>query len=141
MAKGKNNIRGRSGKVDQSAAAPCKAVQGSPSRRTAKSASSAVKGKTPAKNGSQAVGKTPAGVPAGLARILRPGASMRWTLPSMASMTPQYIETVLTGALAGNHVQQWELFDMMLDTWPELGACQSELMEGVLALRLPRPRE
>lgn len=135
MAKGKNNIRGRSGKVDQSAAAPCKAVQGSPSRRTAKSASSAVKGKTPAKNGSQAAGKTPAGVPAGLARILRPGASMRWTLPSMASMTPQYIETVLTGALAGNHVQQWELFDMMLDTWPELGACQSELMEGVLAMK------
>lgn len=60
---------------------------------------------------------------------------MRWTLPSLASMTPQYIESVLTGALAGNHVQQWELFDMMLDTWPELAGCQSELIEGVLDMK------
>ena len=76
-----------------------------------------------------------ANVPAGLARILRPGASQRWTMPALASMTPQYVEMVLTGALAGNHVQQWELFDMMLDTWPELAACQSELVEGVLGMK------
>lgn len=135
MGKGKNNMLGSSGEANQAATAPCKAVQGSSSRRKATSATSAVKGKTPAKIASQAVGGSPVGVPAGLARILRPGASMRWTLPSLASMTPQYIETVLTGALAGNHVQQWELFDMMLDTWPELAACQSELMEGVLAMK------
>ena len=58
----------------------------------------------------------------GVARILRPQAAYRWLLPQVAAITPQYIEMVMRGALAGNHVQQWELFDLMLDTWPELEA-------------------
>lgn len=37
----------------------------------------------------------------------------------------------MRGALAGNHVQQWELFDFMLDSWPELHACWTELRDGV----------
>jgi hypothetical protein len=28
-------------------------------------------------------------------------------------------------------VQQWDLFDLMLDTWPELAACKQELLYGV----------
>lgn len=107
--------------------------------RGGNSAQSTVTGKPPSQQGSQALVAKPdsaaANVPPGLARILRPSASQRWTMPALASMTPQYIEHVLTGALAGNHVQQWELFDMMLDTWPELAACQSELTEGVLAMK------
>jgi len=67
----------------------------------------------------------------GIQRILRPQAAYRWILPFLAAITPQYIETILRGALAGNHVQQWELFDLMLDTWPELSACQQELVYGV----------
>src|SRR6266545_4463115 len=62
-----------------------------------------------------------------LQRILRPQAAFRWILPSLAAITPQYVEMILRGALAGNHVQQWELFDLMLDSWPELSACQQEL--------------
>ncbi|MDP3851971.1 MAG: DUF935 family protein [Luteolibacter sp.] len=50
-------------------------------------------------------------------------------------MTPQYVEQILRGTLSGNHVQQWELFDMMLDTWPELAGCQAELTEGVMAMK------
>lgn len=71
-----------------------------------------------------------------LARLLRPQAAHRWLLPHIAAITPQYIEMVLRGALAGNHVQQWELFDLMLDTWPELSACQQELTYGVSRLKL-----
>jgi phage gp29-like protein len=78
----------------------------------------------------------PAGVSTSLARILRPQAAYRWLLPQVASITPQYIEMVLRSALTGNHVQQWELFDLMLDTWPELSACQQELTYGVTRQKL-----
>jgi len=74
--------------------------------------------------------------PAGLARILRPQASQRWTMPHIAAITPQYVEMILRGALAGDHARQWELFDMMLDTWPELAACRQELAEGVMAQKI-----
>lgn len=71
-----------------------------------------------------------------LARILRPQAAYRWLLPQLSAITPQYVEMVLRGALAGNHVQQWELFDLMFDTWPELAACSQELTDGVLQRKL-----
>jgi phage gp29-like protein len=71
--------------------------------------------------------------PAGLARILRPAAALRWSLPMVASMTPQAVEMILRGAVSGDHVRQWELFDLMLDTWPELAAVYGELTEGVMA--------
>lgn len=67
-----------------------------------------------------------------LSRILRPQAAYRWLLPQLSSITPQFIETTLRGALAGSHVQAWELFDLMEDTWPELAACQQELKFAVL---------
>jgi phage gp29-like protein len=57
-------------------------------------------------------------------------------MPALASMTPQYVESILRGALTGDHVQQWELFDMMLETWPELGGCVQELTEGVMSRKL-----
>jgi phage gp29-like protein len=63
---------------------------------------------------------------------LRPSAVYRgWMMPNVAAMTPRFIETILRGALAGSHVQQWDLFDLMLDTWPELAACKQELLYGV----------
>jgi phage gp29-like protein len=74
---------------------------------------------------------TASNVPAGLARIIRANASGRWMLPSLAAITPQYIEMVLRGALTGDHVRQWELFDLMLDTWPELAAVCQELTYAV----------
>lgn len=70
-----------------------------------------------------------------LGRILRPQAAYRWLLPSLAAITPQYVEMTLRGALAGNHVQQWELFDLMLDTWPELAACAQELTDAVTGMQ------
>lgn len=116
--------------------APCSAVQGSTRGRKADSASLRGKAKTPPKIASQAVGETMAGVPAGLARILRPGAAQRWTLPSLAAITPQYVETVLRGAMAGSHVQLWELCDLMMDSWPEMAGCCAELTEGVMARKV-----
>ena len=80
--------------------------------------------------------QTPIGISSDLTRILRPQAAFRWLLPPVAAITPQYLEMVLRGALAGNHVQQWELFSLMFDTWPTLSNCFDELTAGVLAKKL-----
>ncbi len=121
--------------------APCKTLQRGPQAPNggvkAKTAGKKAAAKNKANSGASAAAVgMPAGVPAGLARILRPQAAGRWTMPMVSSCTPQYVEMVLRGALTGNHVQQWELFDLMLDTWPELGACQQELTEGVMRQKL-----
>jgi phage gp29-like protein len=71
-------------------------------------------------------------VPMRYSQIIRPQASYRWMAPGIASFTPRYIETILNGALAGDHVMQFQLFDMMLDTWPVLSTCQQELLYGVV---------
>lgn len=71
-----------------------------------------------------------------LASILRPNGAFRWQLPSVAAITPQYIEGVLRGALAGNHVQAWELFDLMVDTDPEIASCVGEFIDGVVSKKL-----
>lgn len=52
-------------------------------------------------------------------------------LPSIAAITPQYVEATLRGGLAGNHVQAWELFDLMIDTSPEVASCIGEYVDGV----------
>lgn len=67
-------------------------------------------------------------------RIIRRQAMGNWLLPSLASVTPQYIETILRGALGGNHVQQWELFDLMEDTWPRLLKNLGEIKGAVEAM-------
>ncbi len=70
-----------------------------------------------------------------LARILRPQAATRWLLPQLAAITPQYIESILRNALAGDHVRAWELFDLMEDTWPRLRKNAMELKNGVRNLK------
>lgn len=87
-------------------------------------------------NGKHAIKGATVEVPVTMNRILRPQARYNWMMPALAAITPQYIETVLNGALAGNFVQQYELFDLMLRTWPELSACCGELREGVLRKKL-----
>ena len=67
-----------------------------------------------------------------LAPILRP-QSLGWRmLPYLAAVTPTYVEGVLRGALAGNHVQSCDLFDLMMDSDPEIACCVQEYMEGIL---------
>lgn len=70
-----------------------------------------------------------------LSRILRPEAASRWALPALAQMTPQYIDTILRNAMAGSHIAQWELFDLMEDTWPRLAKNCNELKRAVQSLQ------
>jgi len=71
-------------------------------------------------------------VPLRYSRIIRPQTAYRWLAPGLATYTPRFIETILNGALAGDHVMQFQLFDLMLDTWPVLSSCQQELLYGVV---------
>lgn len=59
-------------------------------------------------------------LPEELRRIIRPEAAMNWLSPMLKSITPARIESILRGALGGDYSQQWELFDLMEDTWPRL---------------------
>lgn len=68
-----------------------------------------------------------------LQEILRPQSAGNWLMPYLGSITPQYIEATLRGGLAGNHVQMYQLFDLMWDTSPEIASCIGEWIDGVLA--------
>ncbi len=67
-----------------------------------------------------------------LASIIRPQVRERWLLPQVGAITPQYIEMTLRGALAGAHIPQWELFNLMEDTWPRL---RKNVLELKMAVR------
>jgi phage gp29-like protein len=69
--------------------------------------------------------------PLALASIIRPQVRERWLLPQVGAITPQYIEMTLRGALAGAHIPQWELFNLMEDTWPRLRKNVFELKMAV----------
>ncbi len=71
-----------------------------------------------------------------LNRILRPQARFQWLGPQLAAITPTYIEQTMIGAMAGSYIQAWQIFDLMLKTWPELLACYNELIAGVLKKQL-----
>ncbi len=73
-------------------------------------------------------------VPDGLERIIRPQAAARWILPQLSAITPAYIESVMRGAFIGGHLQIWELFDLMEDTWPRLAKNLAEVKGAVAAM-------
>jgi Protein of unknown function (DUF935) len=73
----------------------------------------------------------------GLANYLRPQSAFQWwTLPYLSQITPQYVQQILIGGLAGLHVACWQLFDLMLDTNPEIRACVGEYVDGICSKKL-----
>jgi phage gp29-like protein len=85
------------------------------------------------KNGKHAVdAASTISVPMSMRQVLRNQPMYQgWMMPGVGVYTPRMIESILRGALAGSNVQQWELFRLMLDTWPELAACKQELLYGI----------
>jgi phage gp29-like protein len=68
-----------------------------------------------------------------MGRIIRPEAQPRWLLPQLSLITPTYVEAILRGALVGNHVCQWQLFDTMEDTWARLVKNLNEVKRAAIA--------
>lgn len=72
-----------------------------------------------------------------LSKIIRPQAANQWSmLPYLSGITPQWLENVLRGALVGNHLYAWQLFDLMLDTSSTISSCAQEFVEGIQRKKL-----
>lgn len=63
--------------------------------------------------------------------LILPQVRERWTALLRRGVTPERVEQILRGAFAGNLLYQWELFDIMEDTWPMLQKCLNELKRSV----------
>jgi len=62
-----------------------------------------------------------------LMKIVTGAARDRWQSPSVQQFTPSRVEQVLRGAFSGDLTAQWELFDLMEQTWPRLAKDLNEL--------------
>ncbi|MEG0587666.1 MAG: DUF935 family protein [Akkermansia sp.] len=70
----------------------------------------------------------------GLMDIVLPQARGNWLMPSLACVTPAWIERVLTGALMGNSPEEEHaLYNLMCQTWPRLVKNMQELKNAVNA--------
>lgn len=73
----------------------------------------------------------------GLAKVLRPQSAFQWwSLPYLSSITPQYVQNILVSGAAGNHVACWQIFDLMIDTNPEIAACIGEFVDAICGKKL-----
>jgi phage gp29-like protein len=73
--------------------------------------------------------------PAPLFRVIAPEARDRWQGAALRSYTPQYVEQITRGAMAGHLQAQWEMFDLMEQTWPRLNSALNDLKDAVLGLQ------
>ena len=72
--------------------------------------------------------------PDSLSQIIRPEATQRWRGSTVGMMTPDRVDWVLRGALAGDMRTQWELFDLMEETWPRLAKNLLEIKRAVASM-------
>ena len=61
-----------------------------------------------------------------------PQAQTRWLAAGVAWYTPQRCEQIFRQSLAGDLQSQWEMFDLMEATWPELLTCLGQLKDEVV---------
>lgn len=63
-----------------------------------------------------------------LSAVIRASARDRWSAATVRNLNPDKIEQILRSALvSGSFTGQWELFDLMEDTWPRLKKNLNEL--------------
>lgn len=81
----------------------------------------------------QAASKKP---PESMLTIIAPSARDRWSSATISNLTPARIESILRGAISGSFVSQWELFDLMEDTWYRLKKNLNEVKRSVQKVEL-----
>jgi phage gp29-like protein len=84
----------------------------------------------------QAPANSPAPKPAQtpISLIIRPSARDRWQSSLISQYTPSYVENICRGAMAGNLMSQYLMFDLMEQTWPRLNKNLNELKNAVIDL-------
>jgi phage gp29-like protein len=100
-----------------------------PAANSAPPAEAKLPAPTPQGEGTQGAGGTKGATP--MALIIRPSARDRWLASLLAMYTPTYIENICRGAMAGNLISQWLMFDLMEQTWPRLQKNLKELKDAV----------
>ena len=70
-----------------------------------------------------------------LFRVIAPEARDRWQGAAVRAYTPQYVEQITRGAMSGHLQAQWEMFDLMEQTWPRLNSALNDLKDAVLGLK------
>jgi phage gp29-like protein len=75
------------------------------------------------------------GAAAPLFRVIAPEARDRWQNAAVRAYTPQHVEQITRGAMSGNLQAQWEMFDLMEQTWPRLNSALNDLKDAVLGLQ------
>jgi len=70
-----------------------------------------------------------------------PSVQARWLGAGISWYTPQMVEYIYRMALSGDLQSQWEMFDMMESTWPELSKCENELKDAVCDLLNETPND
>jgi phage gp29-like protein len=63
--------------------------------------------------------------------IIRPSARDRWMSATLTQYSPTYTENICRGAMAGNLISQYLMFDLMEQTWPRLTKNLNELKNAV----------
>lgn len=66
--------------------------------------------------------------------MILPSVRDRWMGIDAKTYTPDYVENVVRGAMAGNLEAQWQMFDLMEATWPRLLKNLGEIKDAVVAL-------
>jgi phage gp29-like protein len=80
------------------------------------------------------------GLPPALDRILLPNARAQWLAGGARIYTPELVDSLLRLGMGGDLVSQWQLFQLMEDTWPRLNKNLLEVKRAVAALdRAVRP--
>ena len=69
-----------------------------------------------------------------LTQIIHPSARDRWMTGLIGMYSPTLIENTIRGAMSGNLVAQWQMFDLMERTWPRLSKNLNELKTAVIGL-------
>lgn len=62
--------------------------------------------------------------------VLRATARDRWMASTLAYYTPTIIENTARAAMSGNLIAQWQMFDLMEQTWPRLSKNLNEIKNG-----------
>lgn len=75
--------------------------------------------------------------PRQLSLVIRPAVRDRWIASQIGYYTPQIVENTVRGAMSGNVMAQWLMFDLMEQTWPELNKDLNELKDAAIDLSWP----
>lgn len=89
-------------------------------------------GGTPAQPAAGTAALPAAQPPRELRLLIRPNVRDRWLASQISYFTPTIVENTARGAMAGNLLAQWLMFDLMEQTWPRLSKNLNELKNAVI---------